>query len=427
MTMASADTERLLICALLKGGRVTTAIDIGDFSYYSSEYAVIEELTKKRKTVDFASVSAKLTDITALSDCIRSDGRAALADNYADVIHSLAKRRKVLEAIRKAEAELESNPLAETTDVVDSLRDSFISLTDAQSDWTPIKDVMTATTDQLIRQRKDKNPSISIATGCESVDRIIGGFYKGEMTVIGARPAVGKSAFALQIAYNAGLNHKRVGIISREMSDTQLGMRLLSKASGINGMTLRKGEWDEAEWEDAKDAAGILSELDINFLFSVRNVEDLRRQVQARSEIAPLDILIVDYLQLMGTSKVTQSEHLRVGEISRILKEITVDYNIPVIALAQVNRDTDGALPSLKNLKDSGSIEQDADSVIFLHRPLSAADSSVHPQDKGSFENWQRNGLDYIVVNVAKQRQGETGMTALLFDKAHMRYLNIDR
>lgn len=426
MAQASAEAEKCLICGLLKGGKLNVPVSSGEFSYYQTEFQAIEQLRSSRKTVNFVNVSSKLSDTTALMECVQSDGRAALVDTYAETIHSIAQRNKVIACLRTAEAQLE-DPMTETADVVDSMRDKLLTLTEQTSGWTSIRDVMTATTQHLIQQRKESNTSDLIATGCEAVDGIIGGFYRGEMTVIGARPAVGKSAFALQIAYNAGLHHKRVGIISREMSDAQLGMRLLSKASGINGMTLRKCEWDEAEWEDAKDASEVLSELDINFLFSVRNVEDLRRQVQSQAEIAPLDILIVDYLQLMGTAKQSQSEHLRVGEISRTLKEISLDYHIPVIALAQVNRDTDGQMPSLKNLKDSGSIEQDADSVIFLHKPLSAQDSSVHPNDRASFDNWAAKGLDYIVINVAKQRQGETGKVAILFDKAHMNYLTIQR
>ena len=166
---------------------------------------------------------------------------------------------------------------------------------------------------------------------------------------------------------------------------------------------------------------------EINFIFNTRTVEDLRREVQKRVERKELDLLIVDYLQLMDTTAKYRDEHLRVGNVSKALKGMALDFNIPVVSLAQVNRDTDGSLPTLRNLKDSGNIEQDADGVIFLHRPTDSTDSSIDPRDKANFDLLRKKGYDYIVIAVAKQRQGTTGMASVLFDKAHMRYVIIDR
>ncbi len=162
-------------------------------------------------------------------------------------------------------------------------------------------------------------------------------------------------------------------------------------------------------------------------MFTVRTVEDLRRECQKMVDKGELDMLIVDYLQLMHTTKNIKEEHLRVGYISKSLKDMATDFNIPVIALAQVNRDTDGQMPTLKSLKASGDIEQDADGVIFLHRPSSANDPYVDPRDKEYFASYENSDLTYICIGVAKQRQGAVGKACVLFDSPHMRYYPIDR
>ena len=195
----------------------------------------------------------------------------------------------------------------------------------------------------------------------------------------------------------------------------------------IDGMKLRRAELTEEDWCSIADVVSPLANLPIQFLFTTRTVEDLRRECQRMVEKGELDMLIVDYLQLMHTAKNIKEEHLRVGYISKSLKDMATDFNIPIIALAQVNRDTDGQMPTLKSLKASGDIEQDADGVIFLHRPSSSQDPYVDPRDREYFDLYEQRELTYICIGVAKQRQGAVGKACVLFDSKHMRYYPIER
>lgn len=425
MDLTSPDMERMLIKGLISGGTLHTSIQGETFLHYRPVFDAIEQLKAARKTVNYANLFPKV-DIDALNECVRSDGYAAMVDDYANTLNDLAKRRKILAALQRAEVELNGND--DTVSVVDSLRSALIDTGTTADNWENIRSVMTATESAIKNKVEDrKGGKLRIESSLVTLDALTGGFHGGELTVIAARPAVGKSAFAMHIVYHAALKGFSVGVLSREMSDTQFGSRLISKASGINGMKLRNGTLTDEDMNDLQSTAKVLSDLDINFLFNVKNVEDLQRQVLTRAEVKPLDLLVVDYLQLMGTNRSTQSDNLRVSAISRGLKEITLDFGIPVIALAQVNRDADNTMPTLGKLRDSGAIEQDADNVLFMYAPETSDNQYVHPDDRQSFDAWAKRGLKYIVFNVAKQRQGETGKVPILFDSAHMDYKTIER
>ena len=253
-------------------------------------------------------------------------------------------------------------------------------------------------------------------------------FFPGELTVIGARPGVGKSAFGANVALEAARKGYRVAVVSREMTDVQYGQRMMSRGALVDGMKLRKASLDDDDWMKMTEALTEMSTLPISFMFSVTSIEDLRIEVQRKMLKGELDMLIVDYLQLMQTrQKFRDQEHLRIGYISKALKAMAVDFNIPVIALAQVNRDSDGQMPTMRNLKASGDIEQDADNIIFLHKPANSTDRCVYPEDRQTFEAFEALGYVYLCIAVAKQRQGATGNICLLFEPSHMRYLEIDR
>ena len=420
------ENEQALIKGILSGGKLTQTLSPDDFEAYGDIYEVCERLISQGKKPDFGSVMTQYSDIDKLSDCLRSYGSASMVDDYASIIRRESQRRQAIKILQDTERHL-LDPENTPTKVLDKMRERILKLDTTVSGWTSVGDVVRNTQSYL---KKRRNGEITpIATGIPNVDKIIGGFFPGELTIIGARPAVGKSAFALAIAYWAALHGYYVGIVSREMTDVQLGSRLIAQASDVlTGSNLRKAEFDDKQWEELDNTVDSLASIKMSFLFGVKNIEDLVRQVRERKEKGKLDFLIVDYLQLMDTSSRYQSDHLRVGIISKALKDISVDYNIPVIALAQVNRDTDGQMPSLKSLKDSGSIEQDADGVIFLHRPMSAEDKSINPDDKSTWSSYANSGrYDYIVIGIAKQRQGSIGVTEVLFDKAYMCYKPIVR
>lgn len=418
------ETERALIKGLMMGGKLNLSLSPTDFEAYGDVWKVIQNLILRGKNVDFATISAEFPDTTKLLDCVRSEGTAAMVDDYASIVRESSQKRALIKLLHDTERRINENTDNLYT-ITDSVRDALAGLEDAPTGWTEVDDVMIKTFEYLEARAEGKIKSVT--TGVAKLDEFLGGFFPGELTVIGARPAVGKSAFAMNIAHAAAIQGFSVGILSREMTGVQYGTRLISRVSDVSGTALRKARFSEDEWADVSDAMSEIAKLNISFLFNVKTVEDLRRNVQQRHEKGMLDLLIVDYLQLMDTSSDYKADYLRVAKISKALKDIAVDYNMPVIALAQVNRNTDGKMPDLKDLKDSGSIEQDADGVIFLHKPESDKDDSIPARDKGIWINYFNNPeLEYIIVKVAKQRQGMTGNTSLEFDKSHMSYRPIE-
>ena len=262
--------------------------------------------------------------------------------------------------------------------------------------------------------------------GIQMLDKHMAGLHRGELTVIGARPAVGKSALGAYIAVSAAEAGYRVGICSREMTDVQYGVRLLANRTQVDPMRMRTGEIRDADWEDITEALGHFGTQPIDFLFTTRNVEDLRMEVQKRVDSEGLDVLVVDYMQLLQTRERFEKDYLRVGYVSKTLKDMTVDFNIAVVALAQVGRSSDGDMPTLAELRGSGDIEQDADNVIFMHRPK-PDEKCVDPADRDMIHGLEMQNLRYIALDIAKQRQGETMTTSVIFDPARMRFTGIAR
>ena len=229
------------------------------------------------------------------------------------------------------------------------------------------------------------------------------------------------------MALAAAKNGARVAICSREMTDVQYGQRLISSAAYIDGMRIRTGDLHESEWPLLGDAMAELSALPIEFMFTVRTVEDLRQECVRLKEQSGLDVLVVDYLQLMDSAGSFEKEYLRIGKISHALQALAHDLNIVVLALAQVGRSAQNAMPTLAELRGSGDMEQDADGVIFLHRPENAQDRTVHPLDKSRFDEFKLMGYEYISIHIAKQRNACTGYINILFEPSKMRYYAIER
>lgn len=351
------------------------------------------------------------------------DAAHSVADHVA-IIKSLARRRDAMKTVGELVKGL-YDPTKDIDETLTAIRGAVDQSGTDRGSWMSMADVLLHTYEYM--ERRQKGEIKAITSGLKCLDRIIGGFYGGELTVIGARPSVGKSAFGANIALSAAREGHRVGIVSCEMVDIGFGQRLLSHSAWVDGMAIRRGELDEDAWSKVALAMDDLGSLPIEFLFESTYIEDVVQWVTRKAGRGEIDMLVVDYLQLMDTRKRFESEHLRVGYISRELKKLATQCNIPVIALAQVSRETDGSLPTLKHLKDSGSIEQDCDGVIFLHRPSSENDPAIDQRDKPYWAGYAERGTVYLCIAVAKQRQGAIGKTCIVFDPAYMRYIEIAR
>lgn len=436
---ASQEAEESVLYSLLTKGEdvssVMSQISEGDFYYpeYGKVFRAIQATVAKGLQVDLVTVDATISELfasesaavsNAMLACLHGSFSFQNIESYIRIVKELSARRQSIRSVEEVINQLR-DPSQDLNAVLEKLRTESRNIELGGHKVETMVDVMMATYDYL--ERRAKGEEKSITTGISNVDALIGGFFGGELTVIGARPSVGKSAFGANIALEAAKKGFKVAVVSREMTDVQFGQRMISHEALIDGMKLRRAELTEEDWCSIADVVSPLANLPIQFLFTTRTVEDLRRECQRMVEKGELDMLIVDYLQLMHTAKNIKEEHLRVGYISKSLKDMATDFNIPIIALAQVNRDTDGQMPTLKSLKASGDIEQDADGVIFLHRPSSSQDPYVDPRDREYFDLYEQRELTYICIGVAKQRQGAVGKACVLFDSKHMRYYPIER
>ncbi|MGD8388015.1 MAG: replicative DNA helicase [Desulfobacteraceae bacterium] len=255
-----------------------------------------------------------------------------------------------------------------------------------------------------------------LATGFEDFDRLTAGLQPADLIIIAGRPSMGKTALALNMGYNAADKTKKgVAVFSLEMSKLHLGLRLLGMTAGINATKLRTGHLTDRDWHRLTDAANKLSELPI-FIddTSGMSVLDMKARCRRLTKKTDLGLVIVDYLQLIQGRRSAESRQLEISEISRYLKALAKDLDVPVMALSQLNRkveDRPNKRPQLSDLRESGAIEQDADVIAFIYR-----DEMYNPSTE---EN--RNIAEIIL---AKQRNGPTGYFKLLFEKEHTRFQN---
>lgn len=437
---SSKQAEQSIICRFLTKSAEAElyARELKESDFYYSDYGHIframQNTLAKGMHIDLVTIDSALHEMypdaygmiqQAMMNCIDIE-RATFRniEDYIRIVKDLSTRRQSIKSVENLAIALR-DPTRDITEVLDQLRQENAEIQQSRHKWQTMTDVLLATYDYL--ERRQRGEIKSIATGIANIDRVFGGFFAGELTVVGARPSVGKSAFGANIALAAAQQGYKVGIISREMTDIQYGQRMLAHEAWIDGMQIRSADIDADAWARIVDSMSILGNLPIEFMFSVAYAEDLRMEVQRKVERGELDMIVIDYLGLMQTRRKFREENLRIGHICKLLKAIAVDCNIPVVALAQVNRDSDGQMPTLKNLKASGDIEQDADNVIFLHRPQFANDKNVDPRDREFFEQYEAGGMSYLCIGIAKQRQGAIGKACVLFDPAHMRYIEIER
>jgi len=283
--------------------------------------------------------------------------------------------------------------------------------------FTPIKDILPETFERIDMLSKHKGSLRGIATGFKSIDLKLSGLQKSDVIILAARPGMGKTALALNIAKNAAVgSQKVVGIFSLEMAKDQLSERLLSSVGSIDAFNLRNAKLNDDEYSRLQYAMGILSEAPL-YIDDAGSVNMLQMRAMARRLQANkgLDLLIIDYLQLMQPMNKFASEVQQVTENTRALKVLAKELNIPVLVLSQLSREPEKRIPpipKLSDLRQSGSIEQDADIVLFIYREDAYNENSLKP------------GQAEIII--AKHRNGPTGSVDLYFEKETSSFKNLD-
>ena len=277
----------------------------------------------------------------------------------------------------------------------------------------------------------DRDKYRGLPTGFDSIDRVLTGLNKSDLIILAARPGVGKTSFALNVASNLAMRRSDVSIVifSLEMTKQQLAQRVISSTSGIESGVFRTGVEDTSNWAPIIEAVDPVSKLNI-YIDDTSGISTAEIKAKSR-RVKNLGLIIVDYLQLMsGSTRRSDSRVNEISEITRAFKIMAKELNVPIILLSQLSRDSEklGRRPRLSDLRDSGSIEQDADIVLFLHRdiPGDQQDSGGYGAKKNAPQNDEPFTNGEVTLIVAKNRHGEVTNIPLHWDGAHTRFTAMD-
>ena len=388
------------------------------------------KLNDKGKAVDLVTVTEELAatklledvgGISYLSELAGSVPTAANIEYYAKIVEEKSLLRRL---IRTATSIAQDGYTRE--DEVDALlgeaEKSILEVSQRKSagSFHQIKDVLVRTYDNIEVMHNRVGDITGIATGFAELDKMTAGFQRNDLIIVGARPSVGKTAFALNIAQNvATKTDEKVAIFSLEMGAEQLVMRMLCAEGNIDAQRLRTGSLTDEDWGKLTMAMGSLSNAGIFIDDSpgVR-VQDIRAKCRRlKQEQGGLGMILIDYLQLvLGSGRSGENRQQEVSEISRSLKALARELQVPVIALSQLSRGVEqrqDKRPMMSDIRESGSIEQDADIVAFLYR-----------DDYYDKESENKNIIEIII---AKQRNGPTGTVSLAFVKEYNKFVNLER
>lgn len=435
----NTEAEQAFIVALVKeknAGKHVRKLSPADFytEAHGQIFAAIQAAALEGQVITIPSIAESMNRLCGnddnMSTLLHMISENSLAqtwaiDSNAEIIRKAAQRRTLYETLTNAREAL-TDGTRDGAEVLEETRQALRQMNTTGHKWINLQEVLVETFADLERRSKGEEPSMT--SGIESLDMRTGGFHRGELVVIGARPAVGKSALGLHIALATAAAGYKVAACSREMAAVQYGARLLTRGAPVDSYRMRTGKLTESDWAHITDTMASYSGINIDFTFTDRDIESLRAEVQNKVDSDGLDLLLVDYMQLMDSRKKFRTEYEQVSYISNMLKDFTLDFGICVIALAQVGRSSDGSMPTLAELRGSGAIEQDADMVIFMHRPKNADDEYVFPDDRGLFNGaLESTGQEYVALDVAKNRQGMTRTVPVLFNPSRMLFRDIFR
>ncbi|MFA5754882.1 MAG: replicative DNA helicase [Candidatus Paceibacterota bacterium] len=394
-------------------------------------YEVVENLFTSGEPIDLISVASKLKERNQLENIGGTTYLTELINIVPTASHVLAyakivQKKRVLRDLISAGSEISLMGFQEdeaSDDLLDSAERKIFGITQKNltQSFLPIKPFLEEAFDRIDKISKQKGGLRGIATGFNALDSVLSGLQKSDLVVLAARPSMGKSSLALDIAKNVALNEKLpVGIFSLEMSRDQLIDRLISSESNIDSWKIRQGmlssEGEQNDFVCIQHALGVLSEAPI-FIDDASSCSVLQMRAMARRLQAShgLGLIIVDYLQLIEPNSKIMNSVQQITEISRQLKGLARELNIPVLALSQLSRAVEQRtpkIPRLSDLRDSGAIEQDSDVVLFIYR------EDVYQEET------PRKGIADIII--AKHRNGPIGRIELVFDKQRACFRNME-
>ncbi|PZD96599.1 replicative DNA helicase [Paenibacillus sambharensis] len=425
--------QAVLGAILLQAEALVTAMErLRSEDFYSSEhqmiYEAMVELGEDNQPIDLVTLTSWLQDrqqleeaggVSYLAKLASGVPTAANVDYYAQIVEEKSLLRRLI----RTATQIVQNGYAATDEVGILLNEAEqrileISNRRSSSGFVSIRDVLMEVFERVEFLYGHKGGTTGIPSGFPDLDKMTSGFQRSDLIIVAARPSVGKTAFALNIAQNVGVRAREaVAIFSLEMSAAQLVQRMVCAESNVDAGRMRTGYLEGDDWEKLTMAIGALSEAEIYIDDTPGiTVADIRAKCRRLKKEKGLGMILIDYLQLIqGRGKAGENRQQEVSEISRTLKQIARELEVPVIALSQLSRGVEqrqDKRPMMSDLRESGSIEQDADIVAFLYR-----------DDYYDKETEKKNIIEIII---AKQRNGPVGTVELVFLKNFNKFVSLD-
>lgn len=388
-------------------------LDETDFAFEKNKKIIkaINELKAEKKEISIISLQSRISAnnkqvieyLTSLSEYVY----ATTADYIYNQVIELSKKRKLMELLQKSITELME---AENIDIFmqDKIKQINKIAEINEKEQTFVEQVVETSTE--IEKNTLQKPDYTLYTGITDLDKMICGLHKQELTIIGARPGVGKTTLALQIAEHIAERGTETAIISLEMSDTQVIQKLISRRARINNYKMRMGTLETKELEQIGIVSAEIAELPIHLITKARTIQHIENIARKLKNKNNLGLMIIDYIQLIKNKGKFNSREQEVADITRTLKLLSLELNIPIIGLCQLNRNAARQEPTLADLRESGAIEQDADNILFLYQEAESTETVAD-----------------ITLKLAKQRAGETGKIDLKFNKANSEFKGVMR
>ncbi|MBQ7275931.1 MAG: replicative DNA helicase [Bacilli bacterium] len=434
---SSREAEDYIVgCILIDSSiadEVLNSLTAADFYYPDNRtlMEVIEILADEQKDINSVTVINELNRISKLemaggydhiSEILNNIPSTANIDSYINVIQEASVERQLANACDKVRSDILKGKYVHRELMQNSERALFDIINGQNTDDFKKVNLLTDEVIEVIENNKENEGGlIGIDTGFEELNKITNGFKKSELIILAARPAVGKSAFALNVAAAACKTKKHVVLFSLEMGSGQLLMRMLASQSGVDLSRITSGNLDDEQMALILQAKVVLDKYQLYIdQSSTNNVRDIKAKCQKLHREGNLDLIIIDYLQLLVSGDKNVGNIVQeVTKISRALKQMAIQFGVPVLALSQLSRDIEkrpDKKPVLADLRDSGSIEQDADIVMFLYR-----ENDKKEEDTSKIIQSAKTKL-----LVAKNRQGRTGEVNLMFKGKYSQFIEVD-
>lgn len=432
----NTDAEASLLGAILidSDAIVKIADQLSPDDFYDDKHKIIFENVKilydKHSPIDVLTLTNQLRahnvldsvgGSSYLSELTNYVPTAAHVEQYSEIVSQKALRRRLIQNSQN----IVNLGYDETKNLQELIEQSEKELFETSHRYVgqnvvSLEEILSESFDRLDELHKDKGKIRGVPTGFRDLDKILAGLQRSDLFILAARPSMGKTALALNLAHNvASKSGEPVLLFSLEMSKEQLVDRLLAMESGVDAWALRTGNLTDSDFEKIGQAMGTLGEAPIFIDDSPGiTVSDLRTKSRREAHKRPIGLIIIDYLQLMsGGGRYNEGNRVQeISEISRGIKGIARELNVPVIALSQLSRSVESRspqIPQLADLRESGSIEQDADVVAFMYR-----------EDYYKPDTERRNITDILIK---KHRNGPVGTVELYFDKEHQRFRSLDK